>query len=215
MQNCFASFEKSVKNSNKFANLICSQCVGPNDIFVSFEVVSLFTSVPTDQALDLILQLLANDNTLHDRTFINISDIKVGLDVCFNAAVFTCDHANYNQMFGLPMGSCISPVLSNIFMEHVEQWAISTFPTPPIFWCRYVDDTFCILNKSQTESFHQHLNSVCKHLYSDDVGRHDQRNVKKNNKAFKIKLAVTMTLPEERQNQVLFKDLQNPRLQIN
>ena len=35
--------------------------------------------------------------------------------------------------------------------------------------------------------------------YSDDVGRHDQRNVNKN-KAFKIKLAVTMTLPEERKN---------------
>ena len=35
--------------------------------------------------------------------------------------------------------------------------------------------------------------------YSDDVGRHDQRNVNKN-KAFKIKLAVTMTSPEKRKN---------------
>ena len=49
-------------------------------------------------------------------------------------------------------------------MEDVEQSAISTFPTPPILWCRYVDNTFCILDKSQTESFHQHLNSVCKHI---------------------------------------------------
>ena len=78
--------------------------------------------------------------------------------------IFTYDHTNYRQIFGLPIGSCISPVLSNIFMEHVEQLAISTFSTPPIVWCRYVDDTFCILDKSQTESFHQHLNSVCKHI---------------------------------------------------
>ena len=48
----------SVKNSNEFVYLIRSQCVGPYDIFVSFDVVSLFTSVPTDQALDLVLQLL-------------------------------------------------------------------------------------------------------------------------------------------------------------
>jgi len=30
---------------------------------------------------------------------------------------------------GLPMGSCISAVLSNIFMEHIEQLALSTFLT--------------------------------------------------------------------------------------
>ena len=65
-----------VKNSNEFANLIRSQCVGPNDIFVSFDVVSLFTSVPTDQALDLILQLLANDNALHNHTSLDIADVK-------------------------------------------------------------------------------------------------------------------------------------------
>ena len=36
--------------------------------------------------------------------------------------------------------------------------------------------------------------------YSDDVGCHDQRNVNKKQQGFKIKLAVTMTSPEERQN---------------
>ena len=126
--------------------------------------MSLFTSAPTDPALDLVLQLLANDNTLHDCTTLDISDIKVGLEICFNATIFTFDHTNYRQMFGFLIGSCISPVLSNVFMEHVEQLAISIFPTLPILWCRYVDDTFCMLDKSQTETFHQHLNSVCKHI---------------------------------------------------
>ena len=90
MQNCLSSFENSyrVKHSNKFANLIRSRCVGPNDIFVSFDVVGFFTSVPTYQALDLVLQLLAYVNTLHDRTSLYISDIKVGLEICFNAANF-------------------------------------------------------------------------------------------------------------------------------
>ena len=48
---------------------IRSQCVGPDDIFVSFDVESLdFSFVSSDQALDLVLQLLANDNTFHGRT---------------------------------------------------------------------------------------------------------------------------------------------------
>jgi len=42
----------------EFANLICNQSVGPNDVFVSFDVVSLFTSVPTDQSLDLVYSCL-------------------------------------------------------------------------------------------------------------------------------------------------------------
>ena len=118
MQNCFASFGNSysVKNSYEFANLIRSRCVGPNDIFVSFDVVGLFTSVPTDQALDLVLQLLAYDNTLHDRTSLDISDIKVGSEICFSAAIFAYDHTNYRQNFVFFIGSCISLVLSNIFM---------------------------------------------------------------------------------------------------
>ena len=102
--------------------------------------------------------------TLYITVPLDISDIKVGLEICFSAAIFTYDHTNCGQIFGLPIGSCISPVLSNIFMEHVEKLAISTFSTPPIVWYRYVDDTFCILDKSQTESFHQHLNSVRKHI---------------------------------------------------
>ena len=39
---------------------------------------------------------------------------------------------NYHQVFGLPMGSCISSVLNNIFMDHVEHWAVS-FPLPQFF----------------------------------------------------------------------------------
>ena len=48
--------------------------------------------------------------------------------------------------------------------RYVRSKINKTFSTPPILWCRYVDDTFCILDKWQTESFHQHLNSVCKHI---------------------------------------------------
>ena len=154
----------TVNNSVEFTNLIRDQIVGPNEVFVSFDVVSLFTSVPTDQALDCVLQLLLNDDTLQERTALSISDIKAGLEICFKATIFTYNNTNYRQIFGLPMGSCISPVLSNIFMEHIEQLALSTFHTPPTLWCRYVDDTFCILDSRETENFQSHLNTICSHI---------------------------------------------------
>ena len=97
---------------------------------MSFDDVSLFTSVPTDQAFDCVLQLLALDYTLQERTALNISDTKAGFEICFKATIFTYNNTNYRQIFGLPMGSWVSAVLSNIFMEHIAQLALSTFHTP-------------------------------------------------------------------------------------
>jgi len=49
-------------------------------------------------------------------------------------------------------------------MEHIEQLALSTFLNPPTLWCRYVDNTVCILNKQHTNNFHGHLNSISNHI---------------------------------------------------
>ena len=58
------------------------------------------------------------------------------------------------------MGSPVSPVVANIFMEYVEETAIATSPLPIRFWRRYVDDTFCFLQKSSVEAVLSHLNSI-------------------------------------------------------
>ena len=48
-------------------------------------------------------------------------------------------------------------------MELIEHTAI-TFHTSPSLWLRYVDDTFCILNKNHMNDFHTHRNSTCSHF---------------------------------------------------
>ena len=45
-----------------------------------------------------------------------------------------------------------------------EHTAITTFHTPPSLWLRYVDNTFCILNKDHINDFYTHLNSICSHI---------------------------------------------------
>ena len=57
------------------------------------------------------------------------------------------------------MGSPVSCIVANLYMEYFEQKAISTAPTPR-FWHRYVDDTFVIQEEIHKQDFLQHINSV-------------------------------------------------------
>ena len=58
------------------------------------------------------------------------------------------------------MGSPVSPIVANIFMEEFEQNALTSMVTPPRLWKRYVDDTFCIVNRDVVSSCLEHLNSL-------------------------------------------------------
>ena len=58
------------------------------------------------------------------------------------------------------MGSPVSPIVANLYMEYLEQKALSTATKPPRFWCSFVDDTFVIHKEVNKEGFLQHINSV-------------------------------------------------------
>ncbi len=58
------------------------------------------------------------------------------------------------------MGSPLSPVVANIFMESFENIDITTFRRPPKIWKRYVDDNFVILSKYVACSFLAHINNI-------------------------------------------------------
>ena len=58
------------------------------------------------------------------------------------------------------MGSPVGPIVANLYIEYLEQKALSTAPHPPRFWCRYVDDTFVTHKEANIQGFLQHINSV-------------------------------------------------------
>ena len=45
-------------------------------------------------------------------------------------------------------------------MEDVERGALSTYPLPPPFWKRYVNDTLTVLHQDEVQRFHKHLYSI-------------------------------------------------------
>ena len=56
------------------------------------------------------------------------------------------------------MGSPVSAVIANLYVEDFEEQALTSTPCMPKIWKRYVDDTFTILSRGKVDIFLQHLN---------------------------------------------------------
>ena len=62
------------------------------------------------------------------------------------------------------MGSPISPIVENLYMEDFEVKAINTSPHPSSLWKRFVDDTFVVIKSAHKRSFLDHINSLDQHI---------------------------------------------------
>ena len=153
-----------IQNSKEFIQQIQGIQLQPNQCMVSFDVKALFTSVPIQPAITIIKKLLEEDQSLQQRTTMSVNNITCLLEFCLKSTYFTYQGQHYQQLEGAAMGSPISPIVANLFMEDFEQKAISTAPHPPYFWKRYVDDTFTILESSHRSAFLDHINSIDQHI---------------------------------------------------
>ena len=62
------------------------------------------------------------------------------------------------------MGSPLSPVVANLYMEDLETRAISTARHPPSFYRIYVDDSAMIIKSRYVDAFLEHLNTQDEHI---------------------------------------------------
>ena len=90
-----------VKNSSDLVDFIKSQKLTREETMMSFDVVSLFTCVPTDLA--------------------------VWVARCLDATISSFRGKVYKQVYGTAMGSPVSVVVANLVMEDVEERALESF----------------------------------------------------------------------------------------
>ena len=127
---------------------------------MSFDIVSLFTKVPVDLALQIARVRLENDDTLDTRTGLSVASIMSLLSLCLNATYFSFRDVLYKQVFGTAMGSPVSVAVANLVMEDIESRALSSFPSPPVFWKRYVDDVCCAVGSDKVVPLLEHVNGI-------------------------------------------------------
>ena len=153
-----------VQNNKEFLQHLEGIQLGPDEIIMSYDVKALFTSVPIQPALNIIEKLLEEDPELQQRTSMTVKHITCLLEFCLRSTYFTFQNKYYEQVEGAAMGSPISPIVANLYMENFEVRAINTSPHPPLMWKRFVDDTFVVIKAAHKQEFLDHINSIDHHI---------------------------------------------------
>jgi len=138
-----------IENSNDFVKFIKNEKVDPSDILVSFDMVSLFTKILLDEAIHVVKE-------------VDDPEIEKLAEVFLHSTFFSFQWDYYEQISRVAMGSPLSPIVVNLYMEYFEKKAIESDPLNPAWWKRFVDDTNIkwTHGKVELDRFFNHLNSI-------------------------------------------------------
>ena len=111
--------EYTIESTKDFVGKIRNKNIPPDYEMISFDVVSLFTSVPLDFTIELILDKVYKDKLI--KTKLSRDEMKELLETCTKEMHFSFNGIIYRQRDGVAMGSPLGPVLANIFMVELEK----------------------------------------------------------------------------------------------
>ena len=167
--------DRHIRDTKDFVDKIHDLSINDHECMVSFDVKALFTSIPVQEAINSVERLLIlHGCKWRDRTSLTLDSILRLLEFVLSTTYFVYDGKFYQQNFGCAMGSPVSPIIANLFMEDYEEWALDDETLAPRIWFRYVDDTFTVLDRDKVELFHESLNEVNPHIQFTREEENDQ-----------------------------------------
>ena len=121
-----ASLTHHINITQDFVEQVKHITLAPGECLSLYDVSALFTLVPVDPALNIIRDLLDKDHTLKERTALAVNDIILLLEFCHKNMYFSFQDQFYEQVEGAAMGSPVSSIVANLYMEYLEQKSLNT-----------------------------------------------------------------------------------------
>ena len=162
-----SSFKYTVKSTSDFIAHKKGQNIPNIFKLISFDVTSLFTNVPLDFTIDVILKrilifLFCDENEVN--TDIPKQQMRDLLFLCTKNVHFSYNGDIYTQVDGVAMDSPLGPVHAGIFMVELERTILPTLREHMRPWERYVDDTISYIKEESIEHVLTKLNG-----YHDNI----------------------------------------------
>jgi hypothetical protein len=139
--------EHYTKNSTELRLELESKGLTDEALMVSFDVVSLYTSIPIDLAIQATVRMLTDKDANSLPGGITKEDVITLTTFCLNNSFFTFRGTYYKQVKGLAMGSPISSTIAEIVMHEIDIAAVGLLGNRLLLWKRYVDDILAFLNR--------------------------------------------------------------------
>ena len=116
-------------------------------MFVTLDVVSLFTNIPLCKTVNISLKRVYSEKLINT-SLSKCSLKKLTLDTC-QKMVLSFNNKLYEQVDGVSMGGSLGPVLANIIMTECEKVIVDKLMKEKVvmFYTRYVGDTLLIIKK--------------------------------------------------------------------
>ena len=153
----------TINNTADFVSKLKADKAPQEFQMLSLDVESLFTNVPLEETIEIILNRIYRDNLLN--TKLTRDEMKKLLLLCTREVHFSFNGELYKQTEGVAMGSPLGPVLANIFMTQLENTMVPKLDKQLYGWKRYVDDVFAYTDPqyiteviTKLNDFHTNIN---------------------------------------------------------
>ena len=109
-----------IKDTITFAEIIKSDVLDPKEEYVSYDVESLFTSIPKRETIDYIITEIYDNKVIEPMCKSKLIFCRL-LEILTQNCIFSVNNKLVKQVDGCPMDGAISVIMSGIHMNRLEK----------------------------------------------------------------------------------------------
>ncbi|VEL18957.1 unnamed protein product [Protopolystoma xenopodis] len=103
----------------------------------------MYTNISGEKAVSALMEILEREEDILEAERIRKESLTRLINLTVSTTYLTFNGNIYKQIFGLPMGHPLSPLLSNVYMDNLER-EFGKSPLQPRVLMRYLDDYFAL-----------------------------------------------------------------------